>query len=233
MTILYLWLGMVAFWALFLTVVFRLEKRMVWPYAELESEPHFDDPTGYGGRWVAEAVAAGFTLLGWARDLKGPTYRVSYAMLVSAERDTFAIIGVGSVLKIPLAATWLHTPTGDGRSFYSTDKHSAVQIDLSRNWTSQLVPATTFPRLLQEHRDWIRSNGVIPRPFTRDQELAEFRTGREEHYRSMERAGLIGFTDGSATYFHFTLNGAARTATWSYLLGMTRQLSHGRFPRSA
>jgi hypothetical protein len=229
----WLFLGMVAFWAVTLTIIFRLEKRMVSPYGELEAEPYFGDPTGYGARWVADAVRAGFVFLGWSRDVKGPTYRLSYAMLVSANRDTFAVIGVGNILKMPMEATWLHTPAMDGRSFNSTDKQSGVQIDFSGNWKNQLAPEPSFGQLLQKHREWIQSIGVLPRSFTRDREFAEFRALRAEHYRAMERAGLIRFTDVSATHFYYTLSGAAKTATWSYLLGMARQLSHGRVPRSA
>jgi len=43
-------LGMVAFWVVFLTVLFRLEKRTVSPYGDLEATPFFGDPTGYGAR---------------------------------------------------------------------------------------------------------------------------------------------------------------------------------------
>jgi hypothetical protein len=93
--------GMVAFFAVFLTVVFRLEKRMVSPCGELEATPFFGDPMGYGARWVPDAVRAGFDFLGWARDTRGSAYRCSYALLVSADRATFAVIGVGTILKIP------------------------------------------------------------------------------------------------------------------------------------
>jgi hypothetical protein len=233
MNLLWLLAGLVLFLFILLTIIFRMEKLKVWPYGELESVSYFGDPSGYATRWVDDAAQAGFTLLGWARDTKGSTYRVSYAMLVSAERDIFAVIGVGSILNMPLVATWMHTPTGDGRSFYSTDKQAAVQIDLSGNWRNQLVPVNTFRELLQAHRKWIRSNGVLPRLFTHDREMAEFRALREEHYRSMQRAGLIDFTDGSASCFRFTLLGAAKTAIWSYFLGMARQLSKGNFPRTA
>lgn len=225
--------GTLVFFSVALTVIYRLEKRAVWPYGELEAAPYFGDPTGYGARWVADAVRAGYTFLGWARDTKGPTYRVSYAMLVSPERDIFAVIGVGNILNIQLEATWLHTPSVDGRSFYSTDKQAAVQIDLSGHWTNQLAPEGSFGQLLQKHREWIRSKGVSPRLFTQGREYAEFQALRAEHFRSMERAGLIRFTDGSSTHFFYTLPGAAKTATWSYFLGMARQLSHGKFPRSA
>ena len=233
MRLLYLLAGLLAFWSIFLTVIFRLEKRMVWPYGTPNATPAYDDPSGYGSHWVNEAVQCGFTLFGWAPDVKGPMYKVNYAMLVSAERDVFAVIGVGAMLNMRLAATWLHTPTSDGRSFYSTDKQTGVQIDLTRNWTNQLVPANSFAQLLQSHREWVRENGVMPRAFTKGREVEEFRAMREAHYRAMERAGLIGYTDGTASYFKFTLSGAARTAIWSYFLGMARQLSMGRFPRNA
>lgn len=49
----------------------------------------------------------------------------------------------------------------------------------------------------------------------------------------MERASLIRFTDASATQFYYTLPGAAKTATWSYLVGVIRGLSHGSLLRSA
>jgi len=233
MTMVYFFLGLLIFWSVLLTAIFRFEKRMAWPYGELQPEPPFADPTGYGAARVEEAVANGFTLLGWARDLKGPKYRVSYAMLISPDRNLFAIVGAGSILQIQLTATWLFTPTSDGRCYYSTDHQAGVQIDLSHHWTNQLVPGANFPQLLQEHQNWVGTNAVVPRCLTRGREMAEFRTLRQEHYLHMARTGLIGFTDASAEYFHFTLTGAARTAAWGYFLGMARQLSRGRFPRSA
>jgi hypothetical protein len=226
-------LGMVAFWVVFLTVLFRLEKRTVSPYGELESTPSFGDPTGYAARWVADAVQAGFVLLGWARDTRGSTYKCSYALLVSADRTIFMVISVGTILNIPMQGTWLHTPALDGRSFNTTDKQAGVQIDLSRNWTNQLALVPSFGQLLQKHREWLQSLNVLPRSFTPNREFDEFKTLRAQHFRSMEQAGLIRFADASATQFYYTLPGAAKTATWSYLVGVIRGLSQGSFPRSA
>jgi hypothetical protein len=121
----------------------------------------------------------------------------------------------------------------DGRSFNTTDKQAGVQIDLSRNWTNQLALMPSFGQLLQKHQEWLQSLTVLPRGFTPNREFTEFKTLRDEHYRSMERAGLIRFTDASATHFYYTLPGAAKTATWSYLVGVIRGLSQGAFPRSA
>jgi hypothetical protein len=226
-------LGMMAFWVVFLTVIFRLEKRTVSPYGDLEATPFSGDPTGYAARWVADAVQAGFVLLGWARDTRGSTYNCTYALLVSADRTTFMVISVGTILNIPMQGTWLHTPAVDGRSFNTTDKQAGVQIDLSRNWTNQLALVLSFGQLLQKHREWLQSLNVSSRSFTPNREFDEFKALRAQHFRSMERAGLIRFADASATQFYYTLSGAARTATWSYLVGLIRGLSHGTLLRSA
>jgi hypothetical protein len=150
-----LFFGMVAFFIVSLTIISRLEKRTVSPYGELETTPFFGDSTGYGARWVADAVRAGSVLLGWARDTRGPIYRCSYALLVSADRNTFVVISVGTIFEITFEGTWLHTPAMDGRSFNTTDKQAGVQIDLSRNWTNQLAVVSSFGQLLQKHRGWL------------------------------------------------------------------------------
>jgi len=229
----YFLLGMVVFFSVSLTIIHRLEKRMVWPYSELQQVPSYASDNDYAPGRRNDALAAGFTMLGWAHDVKGPTYRINYALLVSPQRDVFAVIGEGAILKLRLRATWLHTPTMDGRSFYSTDHQTGVQIDPSRNWRNQLVPGAGFAELLNRHREWIRACGVVPRNLTVGRELAEFRALREQHFRSMEHAGLIRFTDSSAANFYFTWYGAARTALLGYFLGLARGLSQGRFPRSA
>src|SRR5579864_984188 len=132
-------LGMVIFFSVFLTVVSRLEKRVVCPFGELESSRSFDDPTGYASRWVSDAGQAGFSFLGWARDTRSATYRLGYAMLVSPDRNSFAVICVGTMLKIPFQATWLYTPGANGQTFCTTDSQSGVQIDVSHNWRNQLA----------------------------------------------------------------------------------------------
>ncbi len=91
---------------------------------------------------------------------------------------------------------------------------------------------SSFAKLLRKHQGWLKSNGVPSRYFSREREVEDFRVLRTEHFRAMERAGLIRFTDGSATHFHYTLFGAAKTVTWSYFVGIARALSFGRFPRS-
>ena len=154
-------------------------------------------------------------------------------MLVSPDRSTFAVIGVGAIASLQLRATWLHTPTADGRSFYSTDHQNGVQLDLSGNWTNQLAKVASFEELWQWHNGWLKEKGVMPRGFRSGSEMEEFRALRQEHFRFMERAGLIRYTDPSGSHFRFTLLGAAKTATCSYFFGLSRALTAGKFPRSA
>ena len=194
--------------------------------------PFFGDPTGYGGLTVEEAQRAGFSLLGWARDLKGPLYKASYAMLISPDRSVFVVVGIGKVGHITLQATTLFTFASDGRAFYTTNNQAAVQLDLSRNWTSQLCLESSFDELLLQHRNWFQTTGMMACPFTSGGEYAEFRTFREAHFRAMESAGLIRYMDPSAERFQFTLSGAAKTAITGYFLGMVRSVSRGRVPRS-
>ncbi len=217
-----------------LAVAARLEKRMAWPYGELQAQPHFGDPTGYGARWVAEAVQAGFSFLGWAPDLKGNRYRVSYAMVISPDRDSIAVIGIGSIWRMPLQGTWLHTPSVDGRrSWYSTDNQPCVEIDISRHWKSQLVPVAHFGELWQRHRMWVERAGVTPRGFGPLREIAEFRQFRLEHYREMSQRGLISFTDSTETHWRYTLFGAVKWAAFNYSIGLLRAISYGHLPRTA
>lgn len=224
--------GLMAFWSILLTVIFRLEKRMVWPFGALEPGPQISDPNGYAVSHSGEAQRAGYRMLGWSRDLKfkAPIY---YAILVSPDLATLAVIGSGMLGPIPLNATWLYTPTADGRTFYSTDSQQGVSIDVSKNWQNQLAFETTFTGLMQQHIGWLQLVGALPRKFREGHEMDDLRSVREEHFRAMERAGLIHYLDGSASEFQFTLPGAFRSATLGYLLGLSRRLTNGSFPRTA
>ena len=120
-----------------LTAVSYFEKRMAWPYGHLEPQPQFNAISGYSSRWVEEARQAGFSFLGWAPDTKGPRYRVSYAMMVSPERDCFVIIGAGTLGNISVQGTWMYSPGTADRMFSSTDNQMCVEIDVLRCWRGQ------------------------------------------------------------------------------------------------
>jgi len=216
----------------FLTAVARLEKRMVWPYGNPEGQPQFSDTSGYSARWMADALKAGFFLLGWAPDLKGPRYKVSYALMISPQRDCFVAIGFGTVFNTPIAGTWVYTFAMDGRMFYSADNQSCIETDVSRNWRSQLVKTFTFTGLLQRHRDLLKHRGVPIRAFTAGREIEELKGLRKEHFQLLLHQGLITFTDVSATHWRYTLRGALKRVVLDYSIGLLRAITFGRIPRS-
>ena len=216
-----------------IAVVGRLEKRMVWPYGAPQERPPFADASGYAIRWANDALKAGFTFLGWAPDTKGPRYRISYAFLTSPERDCLVIIGVGSIMALTLRGTWIYTCAADGRTIYTTDNQSCVEIDVSRRWQSQLARASTFTELLQQHRALLLDSRISVKRFNPGMEIEEFRRVREEHYRWMSRQGLIAFTDNSATHWRYSWWGSLKLAALNYSIGMLRAVTFGRIPRSA
>jgi len=150
----YLILGIVLVCLAGLTLAARLEKRMVWPYTPPEAKPQLGPPSPYALDGVQQALQLGFSFLGWVADAKGPKYRVTYALLVSPERDSLAVIGAGKVHSFDLKGTWIHTPIGAGRSLYSADNQSCVEVDISRAWVTQLVPGRKFSELWRRHHDW-------------------------------------------------------------------------------
>jgi hypothetical protein len=229
----YIVIGIIAFLFVLQAVTARLEKRMIWPYGSPETQPQFPDSTGYSARWIDDALKVGFSFLGWSPDLKGPRYRVCYALLVSPERDCFVIIGVGTILSMTLRGTWIYTRATDGRVFYTTDNQACVEIDVARQWRSQLVRTGTFADLLRRHRDLLRDCGVTPQPFTAGREVQEFKNCREERYQSMSRKGLIAFTDSSATHWRYTFWGSVKLAALNYSIGLLRGVTYGRIPKSA
>jgi hypothetical protein len=74
---------------------------------------------------------------------------------------------------------------------------------------------------------------VLPRGLGRGREFQEYRDLRIAHFRELERAGLIRYTDVSCTHFYFTWWGATRTALTGYFIGLARGMTMGRFPRTA
>lgn len=229
----YFFVGLILFWIVLLAVVARFEKRMVWPYGPLQEQPPYDDIANYGSRWVDDARAMGFSFLGWAPDLKGKAYQVSYGFLVSPQRDCLVIVGVGSIMKMKLLGTWVYTISADGRVLYSTDNQSCLAIDISRHWKTQLVRSANFQQLLKGHQNLVRDLQFVPRDFSNGQGMEDLKQLREEHYQSMARNGLIKFTDPAATHWHYTVYGAIKLAVLNYTIGLMRGMTMGRFPRVA
>jgi hypothetical protein len=216
-----------------LVVVALLERRMVWPYGDPQSQPHVVDTSGYAARWVDEAIGVGCVHFGWSADLKGPQYQVSYGLMVSPSRDCFIIVGCGKIISMDLRGTWIYTATTDGAVYCTTDNQSCVEVDASRRWLSQLVTTNTFERLLQSHRDLLQDRGASACEFAPGREIEEFRELRRQHYQSMARMGLIAYVDASETRWRYTFYGALKCVFLNLSIGLLRAITFSRLPRCA
>ena len=222
--------GLSVFFIIMLTVVARLEKRLVWQYGELEAQCRYPDPTGYLERTAAGAQWAQFSLIGCTYNTK-PKYLLNYGLFVSQERDSFAVICVGTIINLPYRSTTLFTRTMDGKVYCTTDNQNGAQIDLLGHWMSQLAPVPTFPQLVERHRSLLQERSATVQLFTEGREMDEFRMLCVERYRNMQQRGIIAYVDGSETSCQFTLFGAFRYAMLNYTLGMLRKITNGRVPR--
>ena len=112
---------------------------MVWPYSEPQPVNEANITDIYINQQISEARALQFQMLGLSNDLKGPRYKIDYYFMVSPTGDTLAIIGKGSIMKIPLKGIWLYSIGPDDTGFYSVNQQSCVEFDASGKWKDQIV----------------------------------------------------------------------------------------------
>ncbi len=211
-----------------ITVTGRLEKRLVWQYGDLGTQPPYPDVSGYAEQWMHQALQCGFVLLGWAPDPRMPNYRQNYALMVSPERDCLMVVCSGNIFTLKSQSVTIYTSTQNSKVYYTTANQNGVQIDLLGHWMGQLTAVNTFPALLRNHRNLLRDRGAMVQLFGEGREVEEFKRLRVERYETMARRGLITFMDGLETSWHFTLWGALRYAVLNYTIGMARGITHGR-----
>jgi hypothetical protein len=211
-----------------ITLTGRLEKRLVWQYGDLGTQPPYPDVSSYAERWTNQALQSGFILLGWAPDPRMPGYRQNYALMISPERDCFVVVCSGNIFKLISQDLTIYTPTQNGKVYYTTASQNGVQIDLLGHWMGQLTVVNSFQALLRNHRDLLRNKGVMVQPFNGGHEIEGFKRLRVERYENMARCGMITFTDGMETSWHFTLWGALRYAVLNFTIGIVRGITRGR-----
>jgi hypothetical protein len=219
------------FFIALIAVTGRLEKRLVWQYGDLGTQPPYPDVSGYAEKWMNQALQCGFILLGWAPDPRMPNYRQNYALMVSPEKDCLLVVCSGNIFKLKSQSATIYTPTQNSKVYFTTANQNGAQIDLLGHWMGQLTVVNTFQELLRNHRDLLRDKGAMPRTFAGGREVEEFKRLRVERYETMARRGLITFIDGMETCWHFTLWGALRHAILNFTIGLVRAQSHGRLFR--
>ncbi len=128
------------------------EPRLVWPYGDPQAHTSVPDYGSTGMLTVERARAAGFTFLGWCPDLKGKMYNLAYGMLLSPDRQTLAIVGVGKMYGIPLTATWMHSASSDRQKWWVTvNSPSAFEHDPLGQIEMRIVNSVDVEDQLVQH----------------------------------------------------------------------------------
>ena len=255
-----LWLCFDSFMLLLIFLVSLLEKMMVWPYQPIDQRVPPADPTPdlaeFNPYAVSPAVSQGspvgatpysvlvenglarfgFAPLGTCNDIRQGVYQVRYQFWLSRERHVLALVGSGTMLKIPFQATWLNTRLADGRFVVSLDNEKGAFFDLTRRTIEGLSPNADLAKLLAWHRDRVLATGVAVSPLTETDPLAAFRAFRIDRLNRLESAGLITYLDDQRNAYHFTPRGAAAWTGRTFARKYRRQLwpdTRQKFPPAA
>ena len=208
------------------------EKRVIWPYGKLEARPQFPD-AGFSEKRINEAIACRFRFIGWAPHSKGGKYQVSYGFLVSPHEDCLGIIATGAMYGMEVRGSTLVTLTEGGKRGYSTsDNQSAVDVDLTRTWKSQLAPRGKFSVLWDRHQQWLAKEKVTPDTLTQGRELEDYYAARQHLFKMATSKGILRYVDDSKTSARHSLIGAIRALIWNNAVALARMVSFGRFPRT-
>jgi hypothetical protein len=210
--------------AIFLLPVlaYALERRLVWPYGEIgEDDPGAPAAMAYHVLVADHAKALGFAGAGAYRDLKGRLYRVRYEFWLSPERDVLAMVGAGTVARIPVAATWLFTPLADGRAVVSVDQQSGMEPAPGDPWDWGLRMLTELPELLDWHRERVAAQFTRVEPFEAagPRALATMARLRSGRIATFARRGIARYRDAAETSWSYTATGAVRVTLRTYAKG--------------
>jgi hypothetical protein len=214
------------------------EKRMVWPYGpvrkdEIEAQSmragDDQDANNYIIRFINDALEKGFEYLGCFNDAKGGKYKIVYHALVSPDKYTLAIIGGGKVFGMRVWGTWLFSKSDNEHGYYSVDKQSCIEKDISKLWHDQLVFADDFATLYEKHQKWIQTNAVSLKIYPSGNELEEHRRSRRYRIDYMEKQGYIRYLDNDKEYWKYTLLGAIKISFLGIVIGTFRHIKAGKF----
>jgi hypothetical protein len=223
-----------------------LEKRLVWPYAPLESlqgagpagprdaenpfaAPGSDNPlptTDYAEVTNTRALQLGFSPLGAFHNVTSKLYRVRSNFWLSPDRSVFAVVSTGTLAAIPLNLTSLVTRTGEGRCLLTVDDFKGSDSDPSGLSQDEVLTNADFEELLARHTERVAASNHRAEPYPPDDPLEEHRRFRQFRAGQLEERGFIRFLDDERERWKYTVRGAAVAAFRSTLRQYLQRFSN-------
>lgn len=155
----------------------------------------------------ARAPNLGFEQKGLCHDGKGGLYRVRYDFWLSPDRRTFAVVGGGSIAKIPFDGIWLYSRIRDGRILETTNEIGSQ--DISGVVEQETWPKMKFAPLVEKHFGRLeepREGDAIP--FEDEAELKDYFAIRRARAEGLVGRGHARFLDDRESKWKYTLKGA-------------------------
>jgi len=203
--------GMLGSFALFIIGACLWEKRPVQPYYVALDGEEFPLAVPSAAANL-EAVKSHWEHAAICHDGKGKLYRVRYDMWVSPDFTSLAIIGGGTVARIPVFGIWIYSTLAGGRVLCTTNERG--EQDISGVEEQQTWPGATLTELLRIHEGRMTSPA--------DKLTAKDALSRYFEIRWMKARALVAkrdayFLEGEPVAWRYTLKGAVNfyfVATW-------------------
>ena len=203
-----IWTGLAVFFGIvgvmFVAVVAAClwEKRPVQLYyVPAEGEEY--KPSAVAEVANRDAKRLGFIHGGLCHDGKGKLYRVRYDFWLSPDHSMLAVIGSGSIARIPVNGIWLWSRMKDGRIFCTTNEIGEQEICglvEQRTWAKY-----SFEELLAKHEPRL-SDEV--EPFPTDSPLLGYFDIRRRKAEALVARGYAYYLDEEQKVWRYSLRGA-------------------------
>jgi hypothetical protein len=221
------------------------EKRMIWPYAPIdepaeivytaipvENNPYVSpqavkeyltpQPILYSMNAIEQAQSCGFELKNVFRDAKGSLYRVRYNFMRSPEGKILALIGHGTVARIPIRGIHLMTFLADMRCLVTLNNSASSLWDMTGTIDECCIPNSDFEKLLDIHEKRVAASPVSPVQLPETDPVSELHAFRIRWVDLMERMGLVRFLDPQRKKWRYSIKGAFIFSIRAQFIGLRR-----------
>ncbi len=223
-----LYLGMIAFFFIAIVAASLWEKRPVQPYYVPDEGDEYE-PSADAEQANEEAEESGYRHGGICHDGKGRLYRVRYDFWIAPDQRTLAIVGSGTVARVPVNGISFYSCADNSRVLWTTNNKG--EQDISGVTDPDAWPRLPFKRLLKKHQQ--RLAQTHSRPFPQGNPMAGYFDIRRRQADKLVEEGCARYVDDSNSAWRYTLKGALKfyfIGVWIRPLG--RRLRSSQLKRS-
>ncbi|HEY8505801.1 MAG TPA: hypothetical protein VIL46_14545, partial [Gemmataceae bacterium] len=134
---------------------------------------------------------------------KGRLYRVRYDFWIAPDGATVAVVGSGTIARIPVNGVWLWSRPADGRILCTTNETG--EQDISGAVDQQTWPGSGFRALAEKHQS--RLTDPVE-PFPAESPMAGYFDILRRQADALVEKGCAYYLDEERTSWRYTLKGA-------------------------